>query len=183
MGSTVTVQGLCVTAGAATLVDNLNFTIQPGEVLALIGESGSGKTTTALALMGHARRGCRIAEGVIRIGDVDVRKLAPAQLRSMRGRTVSYIAQSAAASFNPSRTILDQVVEPALLHGTLPRGQAELKAIALFRELALPDPETIGQRSVPRPTRSSRALPRRRASAAVSPQSCPKYTSSSSPVR
>ncbi len=146
MGSTVTVQGLCVTAGAATLVDNLNFTIQPGEVLALIGESGSGKTTTALALMGHARRGCRISEGVIRIGDVDVRKLAPAHLRSLRGRTVSYIAQSAAASFNPSRTILDQVVEPALLHGTLPRGQAELKAIALFRELALPEPETIGQR-------------------------------------
>jgi peptide/nickel transport system ATP-binding protein len=146
MGSTVTVQGLCVTAGTAILVDDLNFTIQPGEVLALIGESGSGKTTTALALMGHARRGCRIAEGVIRIGDVDVRKLAPAQLRSLRGRTVSYIAQSAAASFNPSRTILDQVVEPALLHGTLPRAQAELKAIALFRELALPDPETIGQR-------------------------------------
>jgi peptide/nickel transport system ATP-binding protein len=146
MGSTVTVQGLCVTAGTATLVDNLNFTIQPGEVLALIGESGSGKTTTALALMGHARRGCRIAEGVIRIGDVDVRQLAPSQLRSLRGRTVSYIAQSAAASFNPSRTILDQVVEPALLHRTLPRAQAELKAIALFRELALPDPETIGQR-------------------------------------
>ena len=146
MGSTVTVQGLCVTAGAATLVDDLSFSIQPGEVLALIGESGSGKTTTALALMGHARRGCRISEGVIRIGDVDVRKLAPAQLRSLRGRTVSYIAQSAAASFNPSRTILDQVVEPALLHGTLPRAQAELKAIALFRELALPEPETIGQR-------------------------------------
>jgi peptide/nickel transport system ATP-binding protein len=146
MGSTVTVQGLTVTAGTATLVDRLNFTIQPGEVLALIGESGSGKTTTALALMGHARRGCRIAEGVIRIGDVNVRQLTPGQLRSLRGRTVSYIAQSAAASFNPSRTILDQVVEPALLHGTLPRAQAELKAIALFRELALPDPETIGQR-------------------------------------
>jgi len=146
MGSTVTVKGLCVSAGTATIVDRLSFTIRPGEVLALIGESGSGKTTTALALMGHARRGCRIAEGVIRIGDVDVRKLAPAQLRSLRGRTVSYIAQSAAASFNPSRTILDQVVEPALLHGTLPRAQAELKAIALFRELALPDPETIGQR-------------------------------------
>ena len=59
---------------------------------------------------------------------------------------MSYIAQSAAASFDPSRTILDQVVEPAVVHGTLPRGEAELKAIALFRELALPEPETIGQR-------------------------------------
>jgi peptide/nickel transport system ATP-binding protein len=146
MGSLVVVDKLTVSAGENTLVDALSFTIKPGEVLALIGESGSGKTTTALALMGHARRGCRISGGSIRIGDVDVLSLAARQLRALRGRTVSYIAQSAAASFDPSRSILDQVVEPAVVHGTLPRGQAELKAIALFRELALPEPETIGQR-------------------------------------
>jgi peptide/nickel transport system ATP-binding protein len=146
MGATVVVDKLTVSAGSATLVDALSFTIKPGEVLALIGESGSGKTTTALALMGHARRGCRISGGSIRIGEVDVLSLAARQLRALRGRTVSYIAQSAAASFDPSRSILDQVVEPAVVHGTLPRGEAELKAIALFRELALPEPETIGQR-------------------------------------
>ena len=146
MGALVVVDKLSVSAGSATLVDALSFTIRPGEVLALIGESGSGKTTTALALMGHARRGCRISGGSIRIGDVDVLSLGSRQLRALRGRTVSYIAQSAAASFDPSRSILDQVVEPAVVHGTLPRGEAELKAIALFRELALPEPETIGQR-------------------------------------
>jgi len=146
MGATVVVDKLSVSAGNATLVDALSFTIRPGEVLALIGESGSGKTTTALALMGHARRGCRVSGGSVRIGDVDVLSLGARQLRALRGRTVSYIAQSAAASFDPSRPILDQVVEPAVVHGTLPRGEAELKAIALFRELALPDPETIGQR-------------------------------------
>jgi peptide/nickel transport system ATP-binding protein len=146
MGTLVVVDKLSVCAGSATLVDALSFTIRPGEVLALIGESGSGKTTTALALMGHARRGCRISGGSIRIGDVDVLALDSRQLRALRGRTVSYIAQSAAASFDPSRSILDQVVEPAVVHGTLPRGEAELKAIALFRELALPEPETIGQR-------------------------------------
>ncbi len=146
MGTLVVVDKLTVSAGSATLVDALSFTIRPGEVLALIGESGSGKTTTALALMGHARRGCRVSGGSIRIGDVDVLSLDPRQLRALRGRTVSYIAQSAAASFDPSRSILDQVVEPAVVHGTLPRGEAELKAIALFRELALPEPETIGQR-------------------------------------
>jgi len=146
MGATVVVDKLSVSAGNATLVDALSFTIRPGEVLALIGESGSGKTTTALALMGHARRGCRASGGSVRIGDVDVLSLGARQLRALRGRTVSYIAQSAAASFDPSRPILDQVVEPAVVHGTLPRGEAELKAIALFRELALPDPETIGQR-------------------------------------
>ena len=69
MGASVTVEGLCVTAGAQTLVDSLSFTIRPGEVLALIGESGSGKTTTALALMGHARRGCQISAGRVCIGD------------------------------------------------------------------------------------------------------------------
>jgi peptide/nickel transport system ATP-binding protein len=146
MGSPVLVKDLTVTAGGATLVDALSFAIQPGEVLALIGESGSGKTTTALALMGYARRGCRISGGTVRIGDVDVLSLDARQLRALRGHTVTYIAQSAAASFDPSRTILDQVVEPACLHGTLRRAEAELRAIALFRELALPEPETIGQR-------------------------------------
>jgi peptide/nickel transport system ATP-binding protein len=146
MGSPVVVEGLTITAGSSTLVDSLSFTIRPGEVLALIGESGSGKTTTALALMGYARRGCRISGGSVRIGDVDVLALEPRQLRALRGHTVTYIAQSAAASFDPSRTLLDQVVEPACLHGTLRRAEAELKAIALFRELALPEPETIGQR-------------------------------------
>lgn len=146
MGSLVVVDKLSVRAGDATLVDALSFTIRPGEVLALIGESGSGKTTTALALMGHARRGCQISSGSVQIGDTEVLSLGAAQLRAMRGRTVSYIAQSAAASFDPSRTILDQVVEPTTIHGLMPRKAAEKKAVQLFRELALPNPETIGQR-------------------------------------
>jgi len=146
MGASVTVEGLCITAGAQTLVDSLSFSIKPGEVLALIGESGSGKTTTALALMGHARRGCRISAGRVRIGDTEVLSLAPAQQRALRGRTVAYIAQSAAASFNPSRTIMDQVIEPTRIHGTCTKSEAQAKAVELFRELALPEPELIGSR-------------------------------------
>jgi len=146
MGASVVVKDLHITAGAQTLVDHLNFSIQPGEVLALIGESGSGKTTTALALMGYARHGCSISGGSVYIGDVDVLHLTPAQQRGLRGHTVAYIAQSAAASFNPSRTIMDQVVEPTCIHGTMQRAEAERKAVQLFRELALPEPETIGQR-------------------------------------
>ncbi|MFM9899547.1 MAG: ABC transporter ATP-binding protein [Polaromonas sp.] len=146
MGAPVVVEGLCVTAGALTLVDHLSFSIQPGEVLALIGESGSGKTTTALALMGHARHGCSISGGSVRIGDVDMLTLDAAGQRALRGRRVAYIAQSAAASFNPSRTLMDQVVEPAAIHGLMSRAEAEAKAVALFRELALPEPDTIGAR-------------------------------------
>ena len=146
MGVCVIVKDLCVTAGSQTLVDKLSFEIHPGEVLALIGESGSGKTTTALALMGFARRGCDIAGGSVHIGAVDVLQMNAREQRTLRGRTVAYIAQSAAASFNPSRTILDQVIEPTRIHQTCSPAEAKVKAIALFRELALPDPETIGER-------------------------------------
>ncbi|MCA1326755.1 ABC transporter ATP-binding protein [Herbaspirillum sp. alder98] len=146
MGTSVVVKDLCITAGDQTLVESLSFSIQPGEVLALIGESGSGKTTTALALMGFARRGCAISGGSVHLGGTDVLSLDAAGQRALRGRTVAYIAQSAAASFDPSRTILDQVIEPTRIHRTCSRAEAERKAIALFRELALPEPETIGQR-------------------------------------
>lgn len=152
MGAPVTVRGLRIVVdkanggGEQAIVDNLNFAIAPGEVLALIGESGSGKTTTALALMGYARHGCRIAGGSVTIGDTDVLALSEPQQRALRGRTVAYIAQSAAASFNPSRTLMDQVIEPALIHKLMPREQAEVKAVELFRELALPDPDHIGSR-------------------------------------
>jgi peptide/nickel transport system ATP-binding protein len=151
MGANVVVNGLNVVARTAdrcevAIVKDVSFRIEPGEVLALIGESGSGKTTIGLALMGYARRGCRIAGGSVVIGDTEVLGLTEAQRRQLRGRRVSYIAQSAAASFNPSRTIMDQVVETARIHGLLSRPQAEAKAVALFRELALASPETIGRR-------------------------------------
>ena len=151
MGATVLVNDLRIVAQAAgggetAIVKDISFRIEPGEVLALIGESGSGKTTIGLALMGYARRGCRIAGGSVRIGDTEVLGLTEAERRQLRGRRVSYIAQSAAASFNPSRTIMDQVVETAHIHCLMPRAEAERKAVALFRELALPHPDTIGQR-------------------------------------
>lgn len=128
------------------LVDDIRFTVQKGEVLALIGESGSGKTTIALALMGYARHGCHIAQGTIHVAGTDVTSQTPAQLRQFRGNKVAYIAQSAAASFNPAMKIIDQVVEPVVIHNVMSRAEAEKKAVALFRELALPEPETLGQR-------------------------------------
>jgi peptide/nickel transport system ATP-binding protein len=151
MGATVLVKDLRIVAQAAggvetPIVKDVSFRVEPGEVLALIGESGSGKTTIGLALMGYARRGCRIAGGSVRIGDTDVLGLSETGRRQLRGRRVSYIAQSAAASFNPSRTIMDQVVETAHIHALMPRAEAEKKAVQLFRELALPHPETIGRR-------------------------------------
>ncbi|KKB63691.1 ABC transporter [Robbsia andropogonis] len=147
MGVSIHVNNLTITAGDAVLVDKLHFDIRPGEVLALIGESGSGKTTTALSLMGYARSGCAIADdSTIDVGGVHVLELSAEAQRALRGRKITYVAQSASASFNPSRTIIDQVVEPALIHKTMTRDAAERKAVALFRELSLPDPDHIGAR-------------------------------------
>jgi peptide/nickel transport system ATP-binding protein len=146
----VEVQGLCVTVrtpdGAPLrIVDDVSFAIPRGEVLALIGESGSGKTTIALSLMGYARGGARIS-GHIRVGDAALDGVGPAGLAARRGNRITYVAQSAAAAFNPSRRVIEQVIEPALIHGTATDAQARADAVALFGALALPDPETIGSR-------------------------------------
>jgi peptide/nickel transport system ATP-binding protein len=151
MGDLVQVSGLKVTArddtgACVTLVKDVSFSIPKGEVLALIGESGSGKTTIALALMGYARGGCEIAGGRIEVDGVDMAALDDPQLRALRGRKIAYIAQSAAAAFNPSKTIMDQVVEPVLVHRLMSRMEARAKAVELFRSLGLPDPGGIGAR-------------------------------------
>lgn len=128
------------------IIRHVSFDIQPGEIVALIGESGSGKTTIALSLMGHCRPGCSINGGSIRLGAQDVTKLTEPQRARLRGTEVSYIPQSAAAAFNPSQRIMDQVIEITDIHNLMPRPEAEAKAVELFRALALPEPDSIGQR-------------------------------------
>ncbi len=130
----------------APIVKGVNFTVERGEVLALIGESGSGKTTISLAMMGFARPGCRITAGKILLDDSDVLALDGASLRKLRGRRISYLAQSAAATFNPALTIGQQVTESAVLHSVLSQKAANKRAEELYRRLDLPDPELLGRR-------------------------------------
>jgi peptide/nickel transport system ATP-binding protein len=151
MAPLIEVRDLVVTARGEDGVDvdivkGVGFSVARGEVMGLIGESGSGKTTIALALMGYARFGCRIAGGSIRIGESEIAALDEPALRGLRGRRIAYIAQSAAASFNPSRSIMQQVIESALIHGLMSEAEARAKAINLFEAMAIPDPATIGER-------------------------------------
>ncbi|KJS41344.1 MAG: ABC transporter [Roseovarius sp. BRH_c41] len=128
------------------IIKDVSFDVAPGEIVALIGESGSGKTTIALSLMGHTRSGCDITGGTITLGEDTVTAMTERGRARLRGTKVSYIPQSAAAAFNPSKRIMDQVTEINAIHRLMPRSAAEAKAVELFRALALPEPETIGER-------------------------------------
>lgn len=128
------------------IVKGVSLSVGKGEVLALIGESGSGKSTISLASMGFARPGCRISGGEVWLNGRDIMQLSPQERHGLRGREVSYVAQSAAASFNPAIRIARQVTEAAVWHGALDQGQAEATAVELYRKLDLPDYEHIGGR-------------------------------------
>ncbi|WP_279482433.1 ABC transporter ATP-binding protein [Aureimonas sp. SK2] len=128
------------------IIRGVSFDIAEGEIVALIGESGSGKTTIALNLMGYTRPGCRVTGGSVRFAGDDMVTLSERQRAERRGVQISYVPQSAAAAFNPAHRIIDQVVEVTRIHGSMPLAEAKRKAVELFRALALPDPETIGDR-------------------------------------
>ena len=128
------------------IVDDVSLTLQKGRVLGLIGESGAGKSTIGLSALGYGRGGVRITGGQVLLNGRDILQGGAAGLRKLRGKEVAYVAQSAAAAFNPSHRLMRQVVESAIHHGVANRAQAEQRAVALFRKLGLPDPENFGQR-------------------------------------
>jgi len=128
------------------IVNNIDLTLNRGEVLGLIGESGAGKSTIGLAVMGYTRPGCRIVSGSIVFDGMELTSASDEALRKIRGTRISYVAQSAAASFNPAHRLIKQFAEAPVQHGLMSFSEAENKAVGLYRRLELPEPETIGFR-------------------------------------
>jgi peptide/nickel transport system ATP-binding protein len=144
------IQGLCIEGQSDeawhAIVKGVDLMLRRGEVLGLIGESGAGKSTIGLAAMGYARPGCRITAGSIRFDSVYLTDVSEAERRKIRGARIAYVAQSAAASFNPAHRIIDQYAEAPLQHGVMGEAEAKRTAVDLFRRLRLPDAEHIGFR-------------------------------------
>ena len=128
------------------IIKGVDLKLNRGEVLGVIGESGAGKSTIGIAAMGYAKPGCRISGGSIEFDGIDMVNASDEQLGDLRGVRIAYVAQSAAASFNPAHKLIDQFAETPVEHGINTKAEAYADAQDFYEKLQLPDPKNIGFR-------------------------------------
>jgi oligopeptide/dipeptide ABC transporter ATP-binding protein len=129
-------------AGELRAVDGVDISLERGRTLGIVGESGCGKSVTALSIMGLVPRPPgRIVSGEVRFEGDDLLKLPPARLRELRGAQLSMIFQEPMSSLNPAFTVGEQVAEALLRHGRASRKEAKHNAIEMLRRVRIPSPE------------------------------------------
>lgn len=128
------------------IIKGVNLTLNRGEVLGLIGESGAGKSTLGLAAMGFGRPGIRLTSGEIMFDGMELRAMPERDKRDLWGTRVAYVAQSAAAAFNPAHKLIDQTIEATLRKGLMSAEDARKTAVDLYGAMQLPEPGEIGFR-------------------------------------
>jgi oligopeptide/dipeptide ABC transporter ATP-binding protein len=126
--------------GTAVAVDDVSFTLLRGETLGLVGESGCGKTVTALSIMRLIQRPGRISGGEILFGGKDLLQLSPRQMRAVRGEDIAMVFQEPMTSLNPVFTIGDQLTEGLLYHGHLGWSDAYDTAVEILTRVGIADP-------------------------------------------
>lgn len=144
------VEGLCVVfptaQGRVDAVRGVSFTIAAGEILALVGQSGSGKSVTARALVGLAGTRAQVDAGTMTISGhdrrvVDLLRLAPSAWRAVRGREIGFVLQDALVSLDPLRTVGREIAEPILAHNLLPNSRVAAEVNVLLARAGIPDPD------------------------------------------
>jgi len=135
------IDGLRVAIGGRSVVDGVSLSIGRGEVLALVGESGCGKSLTALSVLRLLPAAARVAGGAIAMEGTDLLALDEASLRDLRGNRVSVIFQEPVASLNPLVRVGDQVAESLRLHRGASAADARAEAVAMLARVGIADPE------------------------------------------
>jgi len=139
---TLRVEGLSVEistrGGVVHAVDDVSFSVGRGETLGIVGESGCGKTMSALAVMGLLPQGGRVTSGSIRLGDTELVGAPESVLRSVRGARIGMIFQDPMTSLNPSKTIGWQIAEPLMIHGLASRKDAMARALEVLELVRIP---------------------------------------------
>ncbi len=124
----------------AHAVQGISFDLLSGQILCIIGESGSGKSVTAHAVMGLLPQSIRVSEGSIRLGDTDILTAGSEKMRSLRGQSVSMIFQDPLSALNPLMTVGAQINEAMMAHGVGTPESRRIRTLELLAEVGLPDP-------------------------------------------
>lgn len=131
---------LTVEIGATPVLRGVDISIRTGETLAIVGESGCGKSMTAMSIMGLLPTAARVSAGAIRFDGTDLTRLDEPAMRKIRGNRISIIFQEPTTSLNPLMTVRKQLIEAIVAHQSVPAGQADARAEDMLRLVGIPDP-------------------------------------------